>query len=296
MKKLVFKALRYSGLPYAFREIMQRNTVSILLFHDISKTTALQTFKYLKNNYNIIDLNDYIEACEKNDFSRIPKKALIITFDDGHIRNYEILSITKKLKIPITIFLCASIINTNRHFWFKFKNRSVSASELKQKSNKARLETLSKDGFEQEREYSYPQALQKKHVEEMVSNINLQSHTMFHPCLPKCNDEEAREEIYKSKEILETEYGLNINAISYPNGDYSDRDIQLSKDAGYKCGITVDFGFNTPKTDVFRLKRLAVNDTEDMNELIVKASGVWAFFKTKNGRHQECGYTKNTEG
>ncbi len=295
MNKLIFKALRYSGLPFIFREIFQRNRVSILLFHDINRATASQSFKYLAKNYNILDLNDFIEAYEKRDFSRIPKKALIITFDDAHIRNYEMLSVIKKLKIPITIFMCASIINTNRHFWFTFKNRSVSTSELKHKSNKARLETLSKDGFEQEREFGYPQALQKKHIEEMVSYINMQSHTMFHPCLPKCNKNEAEEEIYKSKEILETEYGLNINAISYPNGDYSDRDIQLSKDAGYKCGITVDFGFNTTKTDIFRLKRLSVNDTEDINELIVKASGVWAFLKTRNGHHQECGYTKNTE-
>ncbi len=46
MKKLIFKALRYSGLPFLFREIFQRNRVSILLFHDISKDTASQTFKY----------------------------------------------------------------------------------------------------------------------------------------------------------------------------------------------------------------------------------------------------------
>src|SRR5690606_35041686 len=161
-------------------------------------------------------LNKFIDAHEKKEFLRIPKKAMIITFDDAHIGNYELLSVIKKLKIPITIFLCASIINTNRHFWFQFKNRSKSDYELKQKSNKDRLDSLSKDGFEQEKEFSYPQALQKKHIEEMIPYINMQSHTKIHPCLPKCNDQEAKDEIFKSKEILETEYGLNINAISYP--------------------------------------------------------------------------------
>ena len=47
MKKLVFKILRYSGLPFLFREIFQRNKVSILLFHDISRETALQTFNLI---------------------------------------------------------------------------------------------------------------------------------------------------------------------------------------------------------------------------------------------------------
>jgi hypothetical protein len=57
----------------------------------------------------------------------------------------------------------------------------------------------------------------------------------------------------------------------------------------------VDYGFNTVNTDPFKLKRISVNDTDDLNELIVKASGVWAFIKTQNGRKQEFGYTKTTE-
>lgn len=127
----------------------------------------------------------------------------------------------------------------------------------------------------------------------MKHYVNFQSHTLFHPILPKCNNDEARVEICNSKEILEREYMLEINAISYPNGDYSERDILLAKEAGYKCGITVDFGFNSIKTDVFRLKRLSVNDTSNLDELIVKASGVWSFLKRKNGYKQEFGLTNN---
>ena len=164
---------------------------------------------------------------------------------------------------------------------------------MKYKSNKDRLEILSKDGFKQEKEFDIPQALQKEQIEEMKYYINMQSHTLFHPILPKCSFNEAKKEIFKSKEILENEYSLNINAIAYPNGDYSDRDINYSKDAGYKCGITVDYGFNTQDTDIYKLKRLSVNDTDSIDELIVKASGVWAFLKTRNGRHQKNGYTKN---
>ena len=113
----------------------------------------------------------------------------------------------------------------------------------------------------------------------MKHYVNFQSHTQYHPILPKCNKREARKEIFGSKEILENKYGLKINSISYPNGNYSERDILLLKEAGYKCGITVDFGYNTIETDIFRLKRLDVNDTDDINELIVKASGVWQFFR-----------------
>jgi peptidoglycan/xylan/chitin deacetylase (PgdA/CDA1 family) len=295
MRGLIFSIIKLSGLPFLFREIIQKNKVSILLFHDINQEIAEQTFNYLSKKYNIIHLDDFIEAIDKRDKKKFPKKALIITFDDAHISNYEILPMIKKYNIPVTIFLCASIINTNRHFWFRFKNQSIPISILNTKSNKEKLNILLKMGFEKDKEFDKPQALQKSHIEEMKNYVNMQSHTLFHPCLPKCDYDEARTEIFNSKEILERDYKLKINAISYPNGDYSERDILLAKEAGYKCGITVDFGFNTIKSDLFRLKRLSVNDTDDINELIVKASGVWAFFKTRNGRKQGFGFTNKTE-
>jgi len=292
MKELIFKIVRLSGLPYIFREIIQKNKVTILLFHNVSKETAELTFNYLAKRYNIIPLNDFIEAIEKNDENKIPKKALIITFDDGDVRNYKILPLVIKNKIPLTIFLCSSIINSNHQFWFKFKDQRISISKLIRVSNEERLDILSQAGFTQDKEYDEPQALQKAHINEMKEYIEMQSHTMTHPSLPACDDNEARKEIFNSKEMLEREYELKIYALSYPHGNYSERDILLLKEAGYKCGITVDFGFNTIETDVFRLKRLSLQDTDDINELIVKASGVWAFLRTINGLKQEYGFIK----
>lgn len=295
MKKVIFKIIRFTGLPFIVREVFQKNKVSILLFHDISKEIAEQTLSCLSKRYNIIHLNDFIEAAEQGDKTKLPHKALILTFDDAHIRNYEILPVLKKYNISVTIFLCSSIINTNRHFWFKFQNQLYTTDDMKRMSNKKKLEILSEIGFDQEKEFEYPQALQKSHIEEMKGIVNMQSHTMFHPCLPRCGNAEAYAEISKSKELLEKTYNLVINAISYPNGDYSEREIRYVREAGYKCGITVDFGYNTIASDLFKLKRFSVNDTADLNELIVKASGVWAFFKTRNGRKQKFGFTTMVE-
>lgn len=292
MNKILFRILRALGIPLILRETVQKNKVTILVFHDISYKTADKIFASLIKRYNVIDLNDLIYAIEKKDASKLPPKSLIITFDDGHIQNYEMLPAVRKYKIPITIFLCASIINTNRHFWFKYKINSHSTSQLKRIPNDDRLKLLSDNGFKQDKEFEEPQALQKVHIEDMKPFINMQAHTSFHPILPKCTYAVAKSEIALSKKILETDFKLNINAIAYPNGDYSDRDIELSKEAGYKCGVTVDFGFNTINSTPFRLKRIPMSDNGDINELIVKASGVWAFIKTLNSRKQKFGYTK----
>ena len=264
------------------------------MFHDLGENTAEtadRSFAYLAKKYNIIDLNKLIAAIEKKDFSDIPPKALVITFDDGHIRNYEMLPAIKKHNIPITIFLCASIINTNRHFWFSHISDSALRGKLKLIPTQERLNILSKTGYKQDKEFEDPEALQKEQIEEMIPFVNMQSHTLFHPILPMCEYDEAKHEIAQSKKKLEEDYNLNINAIAYPNGDYSMREVELIKATGYKCGITVDYGFNTIETDPFRLKRISAGDTEDINELVVKASGLWACMKTRNGRKQKQNYT-----
>ena len=93
MKNLIFKILRYSGLPFFFREFIQKNKISILLFHDIKKEDAAKAFAYINRKYKIISLQQYIDAVLNN--GKLPNKALIITFDDGHISNYELLPLLR---------------------------------------------------------------------------------------------------------------------------------------------------------------------------------------------------------
>ena len=111
-------------------------------------------------------------------------------------------------------------------------------------------------------------------ISEMKDYVDFQSHTMFHPILPSCDDNEARKEIFESKEFLENEYGLPINKIAFPNGDFSERDMLLVKEAGYKCSLTTEPGFNTLSSNIFRLKRISVLDNLNKNELAVLVSGI----------------------
>jgi peptidoglycan/xylan/chitin deacetylase (PgdA/CDA1 family) len=295
VKKILLKLIKYSGLPFLFRELFQKNKVTILLYHDLSIDSAEKNFNYLIKNYNIIDFNDFIKICKKQVDTKLPTKSMIITFDDGRIGNYAILPLIIKYNIPVTIFLCANIINTNRKYWFNIKHPIYTFEHLSKFTNQKKLETLKQVGFDQETEYEVPYALTKNQIMEMAPFVNFQSHTLYHPCLPKCNEFEADNEISKSKSVLENNYGFSINAIAYPNGDYSDRDIELVKSAGYHSGVTVDFGFNTIETDLFRLKRISVNDTNNIDELIVKASGVWAFFKKYFYRNQKYGFINTQE-
>ena len=278
MKELIFTLIWYSGIPYFFRLLLQRNQVTIILFHDMQPKNAEKMLGYLKEKYSIIGLDYLLENYHAGTWN-FPKNPMVISFDDGVISNCALLSVFKKLDIPVTIFLCAGIINTKRHYWFPPKHPKYTFAELKRMSNQSRLAALKETGFTQETEFEDAQALTKKEIEEMAPFVNFQSHTLFHPFLPTCTDEEAENEIAGSKRLLEQEYGLNINAFSYPNGDYSPRDVELCKKAGYLCAISLIPGYNSLYSDHFLLKRVSANDTENIYELAVKASGFWGLFR-----------------
>ena len=277
-RNIMYFCIRYSGLPFIFREVFQKNKVTILFLHDIEPDIAEKVFTYLVSNYNIISLNNFFELYKRKE--RFPEKSLIITLDDGHKNNHSLLPLFKKYDIPATIFLCSDIIDTNRHFWFK-EARSREASlpltteQLKKISNHEKLQILKEIEFDLKKEYQESHALSKEQIRKMQPYVDFQSHTQFHPCLPQCNDNEAHNEIFNSKCFLEKEYGLTINAIAYPNGDYSNRDIKLCNAARYEFGLTTEPGFNTCNTDPFKLKRIGVNEkSNNINEIITQASGV----------------------
>jgi peptidoglycan/xylan/chitin deacetylase (PgdA/CDA1 family) len=280
LRKIPFLLLRLTGIPFFVREVIQRKKVTIVLFHDISSDRVDMHLRVLRSKYNIISLQDYVRAKEAGRVDELPPKSLIITLDDGHKSNYELKPLLERYDVPATIFLCSGIVDTKRHFWWYHKiGNDYSLKDLKNIPNKERLEILRGFGFEETKEFDDREALSKNEIEDMKLMVDFQSHTVFHPVLPNCATEEAYKEISQSKKDLEERYGLKIYALSYPNGDYSDREISIAKKEGYTCGITVDVGFNSQDTDIFKLKRFSIRDGADINELLVKASGIWRYLK-----------------
>ncbi len=279
MYEILFKIIRYSGLPFLFREVVQKQRVTIVMMHNISLPAAKQAFRYWKRHYNTVSMQDYLNARNKESGYKLPEKPLILTFDDGHKGNYKLIPLIKELKMPVTIFLCSEIVGTNRHFWFL--HEGCDSDKLKKTDDENRIEELTKNGFSETKEYPMRQALSGDEILAMKKSplIDLQSHTRFHPILTKCTQQKASYEVSSSKETLEKRYHLDITGFAYPNGDYGEREIEMVKKAGYEYAISTTPGYNSLKTDLFKLKRLSVNDSENLDEIIVKSSGVWGMLK-----------------
>lgn len=278
-RSLFFGLITTCGFPWLLREVVNRKKITILLFHAPTLDHAKEQLKILNNKYNIIPLSQYIDVLSNRSSAELPPKSLIITFDDGVKENFELKTILENLKIPITIFLCSSIVRTNRHYWWTALPENISSAELEQVSNNDKLQHLAKGGFSQTKEYEHRQALSHDEISQLLPHVDFQSHTCFHPNLPQCTQEEAYSEIVESKKELESILPHEIYAIAFPNGAYSTRELDIVKNGDYQCSLTTKVGFNTLVEDKFQLKRIDILDTASANEVIVKASGAWHLLK-----------------
>jgi poly-beta-1,6-N-acetyl-D-glucosamine N-deacetylase len=275
MRRVVFMALRLTLLPFVFREVIQRKKVTIVVYHTPMPEVLDAHLGVLRRLYKVVPLSVYVEARQTGDFSTLPSKALIITLDDGHRSNYQLKDVLERHNLPVTIFLCSGLIDTRRRFWFLHGNTSNIVKQLKTVPDDKRVAILRERGFEETEEFDERQALSVSELRELSSKVDFQSHTVFHPILPRCSSERAEAEIVRSKLDLQTTLRNEVYALAYPNGEYSERDIRLAKRAGYRCALALGRGFNTERTPLFKLRRICIPDDADQHELIVKASGLW---------------------
>lgn len=250
------------GIPLLVRELMHRNKVSVLLYHDISPDVFTKHLTYLSKHCNIISLETLVSAIHDKDFSQISPKSVVITIDDGHAGNMKLLPIIKQYQITPTVYVCTQIINTHRYFWFRIPKQTKKDKEhLKRLPNVERLACLKDSyGFEPENECQDRQALNIDEIRQMMACVDFQPHTQFHPILPQCNDIEAKQEILGSKANLEELLGKECLHFSYPNGDYSERELEIVKSAGFRSARTSDIGWNTTDTSPYQLKAIPMSD------------------------------------
>jgi peptidoglycan/xylan/chitin deacetylase (PgdA/CDA1 family) len=280
LKEIAAWFIRYSGIPFLIRNTYAKKRVSIIVYHDPEPDVLDKHLSYLSKKYNFISLECLVNAIYSKNWANIPQRGLVITLDDGHKGNFNLLEVFKKYNIVPTIYLCIQIVNTNRHFWFRVK--SINANSLKKFTNEKRLELLQKKfGFTPTKEYPEKerQALNKKEIKLMKDHVDFQAHSLFHPILTTCTDSECEKEIFQSKKDIEALLGIECKHFAYPNGDYTDREIELVKKAGYISARTIDVGWNDSNTDPYRLKARMVTDNASINLLDAQLSGVTQYLR-----------------
>jgi peptidoglycan/xylan/chitin deacetylase (PgdA/CDA1 family) len=109
------------------------------------------------------------------------------------------------------------------------------------------------------------------------AGMSIGAHTLSHPVLSLCSEEEARREIQESKCDLERALGKTVWAFAYPFGDPStigQREVRLAREAGYTCAFLNVEHWDVTPANVFALPRIHVCSNTTVPELAAHLSGL----------------------
>jgi peptidoglycan/xylan/chitin deacetylase (PgdA/CDA1 family) len=275
INELFHFVIRFSGFSFIVRNIVARNNVSILLYHNPDAQIFESHIKYLFGRFNFISLSDLGNAIVTHNWESIPHYAMIITFDDGWKENHSLLNTIIKYKLKPTIFLTSHLINTKRNFWWTICNEKDSV-RFKQIPNKQRLlELKERYNYDPYKEYQgRRQSLNIEEINDMKEFVEFGLHSSFHPVLTKCTEEEKRKEIHEGKKRLENILNKRIVSFAYPNGDFDDECIEILKESGIEVAKTANVGWNNKKTNPFKLRSMYITDNASINKLVSQLTGI----------------------
>jgi peptidoglycan/xylan/chitin deacetylase (PgdA/CDA1 family) len=167
----------------------------------------------------------------------IPKKAVVINFDDGYRSTYDIAyPIMKKYGFTATFFIYTSFIGASKN--------ALTWDQLK---------TMKADGFE------------------------VGSHSVNHADLSKKMDGEGekeylarvKRELLLSKQVIDDKLNQNTQYIAFPYGEFNQGLLKLCEETGYRIGFSVKAGGNPFFSDPLTLKRDQILK-KDMESFTVK--------------------------
>ncbi|MBU0469751.1 MAG: polysaccharide deacetylase family protein [Candidatus Omnitrophica bacterium] len=116
--------------------------------------------------------------------------------------------------------------------------------------------------------------------------MDIGSHGYNEAYLPDLPEAEQKNEIFKSKEILEKMLGSKVNHISYPVGGFSEQIKTIVKEAGYTSASTTNRGTDYRNKDVYELNRIRLSNKDDNDFLLwIKFSGYYNVFRKGKNPH-----------
>jgi transcriptional regulator of met regulon len=246
----------YTGYQYINRNKANKNGLTILTYHSISneiepdETVTPEEFErqlqYIEENYEVIPLEEAIEYLQ-TDIEKV-SGSIVITFDDGYSDNYyNAYPLLKKHDFPATIFLISDFVENNG-------GKYLSPSQIH---------------------------------EMKKNNISFGSHSISHQILTNLTKEKMVREIRGSKDMLESQLGQRINFFAYPIGtrvDFNDEIEEVVKTCKYSCACSNMYGMNGNNADIFALKRIGIETTDNFFIFKKKLNGALNIMSFKDTR------------
>lgn len=272
--------------------------------------------KQLTKNFTVVSLEHYLNDAGAFQNRR---KLATVTFDDGYKDNIEFAApVLKKFNCPASFYVVSGCIDKNIPTWTyildnifqktKQKNIDLHYDFVPEKFKKISLELITpedqiiKDIKIWLKKISNQQRLLiLKEISDQCNDVPLPankmmswsdirqldqdgfiigSHSHTHPLLASLErEEEISAELNVSAQMIKQETGKCPQTISYPVGNYDERVVRLSKEAGYQYGLAVGQQFfRTDKDDKFKIPRAELHQ-EPAWKVQIRINGIYSLVK-----------------
>jgi peptidoglycan/xylan/chitin deacetylase (PgdA/CDA1 family) len=218
----------------------------ILMYHSIGHNDIFETVRpeafleqmtyFYKQGYNIVSLDKLLEYFF---LGNIPKKTIVLTFDDGCEDNFfNAFPILEKYKFSCTVFLATNFIG-------------------KEIPNSAGipLKALTWD------------QIKKMHNSRLV---DFQPHTVNHVRLSQVSPQETEREILQSKEIIEKQLNKKCRFFACPHGNYNSHTKEILERNKFEANFVSGEGLVSSKDNLFYLTRISINSDTDITQFRAK--------------------------
>ena len=105
-KEVLGFAVRFGGLWFITRHTFLRDKVGILVYHDPSPAALERHLAHLARRYRFVSLDTVVRALQAGDWGSIPARSLVLTLDDGHRGNRDLLNVLDRYGVTPTVFVC----------------------------------------------------------------------------------------------------------------------------------------------------------------------------------------------
>lgn len=249
---------------------------------------------WLKHNTMILSEAELIDILQSKKSNSGPYS--LVTFDDGYIDNYTLaFPVLKKFGIPAIFFIPTAPIITRRLGWWDIINYLVKSTEKKylswnnkqfslddgrQQAISFFLEMMKKEGADKTKELiedlvdtceipvpdfdrQSQQLMNWKQIREIAqNNIAIGGHSHSHRVLATLSPQSQKEELTKSKLILEKKLSCPVNSLSYPVGNYdhfTHETQQIAQEVGYEIAFSFSNEINNSIGEInpYDIKRVS---------------------------------------
>lgn len=230
LSEIVMIILWRAGINRLARHLFTRHKRFVLVFHGVAPQRYPHLPHSVQPHHTTKELRQTLGWLQPRFPFLTPEQffagihpGVLLTFDDGLANNYDYaLPILADFAAPAIFFVSTQHVCQPTN-WLAFnRQRAV--------------------GLPAAIAHTFFDGLSMQQLRQCANHplITIGGHTVSHPFLTQCDNEQLWQELVECRHTLQTLTGQSIDTFAYPTNDYNKRVAQATQKAGYRAAFAVD--------------------------------------------------------